>query len=187
MTFWTDTGFSWNVHKFPLWGSFLQHCFITRSSAVINVSGVKHAWGYTHFLYIAVSFERWHTQYFVHAHHFYIWAHNWLKSSGRLLIGDECLFHQEPAIWMTHYFGIPTTLFWSAASPILHFDFPFPLFIFHLSPNLFLFSISFFFPFPSVCLPCFKSSSFKLSSVQTVFCRNQKIHSVCSHMLIGKN
>ena len=105
---------------------------------------------------------------FLREHQFYIWAlKSGLKSIDRQLIRDECLFHQEPAGWMTHYFGLPAVLLGSAVGLILHFHFPFSLFIFCFSFNLFLssqFLLSFLsvfhlsalllFPLSTSALPC---------------------------------
>lgn len=81
------------------------------------------------------------------------------------LIGDECLFHWEPAGWMAHYFGL-TDLFWSRVS----FFIPLVV-IFHFSPLSALPASS----------PCFQWSHL-IAIWSVLFCHYHHVLSVCSHI-----
>lgn len=187
MTFSTENGFSWNVHKFPLWGSFLPHCFITCSSAVINVfvSGIKPAWRYTH-------------SFFEHSFFWKVAQSIFCACASILHLGSELagkLWQAADWRWMSlssRTCRMNDSLFWAPHLSVLirslsYSSLWFPIFTFYLS---FVPQASFYSPFLflslSVCLPCFKLSSFKLSSVQTVFCF-RRFTPVCSHIFIGKN
>lgn len=141
MTCWTDKSSHWNNQKLFL--IFLAPLFYHTllSSAVINVfmSGIKHAWRYSTYCFFIYSSFYWKVTYTILCIHIIFTSgpgFGWKALAGIWLMMNVSFTENLQDEWLT-VLGSPP-LFWSSVCLILHFDFPFSLFIFHFFRSLFL-------------------------------------------------
>lgn len=176
---WYSVCYRWDVHKFPLCCCFLPHCFMTCSSAVMNVF-VCGVCGDTHtlFLYTWQILLKGYTLNILCMHIIFTsGSQNWLKGC-------------QPADWrwMSHSARtcrMDDSLFWAHSSVLIlslsYSSFWFPFFTFYLS---FLPQFCFSSLFPFVFLPFNYHRLNDRLLVCTVFCCNYNFHSIHSHIFL---